>query len=417
VCNKLFQNIKKFINHATNYSKIDSEVLYRLEHMDSVLKFSIPVRMDNGKLNIYQGIRVQHNNSRGPTKGGIRYHLNVSLDEVMSLAFWMTLKCSVANIPFGGAKGGICVNSKSLSKTELEKLSRGYIRKIAKFIGPNTDIPAPDMYTNEKIMGWMMDEYNVIHQKKIPSVITGKPIYIGGTLGRTEATGRGAYICLKELEFIHKWSPNKIKIAIQGFGNAAQNIAQLLHIDGYKIIAISDSSTAIFSEDGLDIPSWIFRKNQEKSLSSIHKKDSFQYIESQKITNEKLLSLPVDFLIPSAMENQITTKNAHKIQAKYIIEVANGPITAKADEILKHKKITIIPDILANIGGVIVSYFEWIQNKTGEYWNLDSVYNKLYQYQKNAFDSVNNISIKKNIDMRTASYIYALKNLENAILA
>src|SRR3989338_8515139 len=256
----IFEDALSHLDAAFKYAEIDPEAVGRLKHPKAALEVSVPVRMDDGSLNIFTGYRVQHDNTRGPTKGGIRFHPNVNLDEVKALAFWMTFKCAIVGIPYGGAKGGICVDPKRLSRLELERLSRSYIVQVADFIGPNVDIPAPDVYTNAMIMGWMMDEYSSIVRKRTPEVITGKPIPLGGSLGRDDATGRGAYVCIKELERSRGWDPKKITVAVQGFGNAGQHIARLLHADGYRIVGISDSQGAIFRDQGFDVPSIIKAK-------------------------------------------------------------------------------------------------------------------------------------------------------------
>jgi len=372
--------------------------------------------MDDGSLKVFTGYRVRHDDTRGPTKGGIRYHPKVDIGEVKALAFWMTCKCAVVGIPYGGAKGGVIVNPKELSRLELERLSRGFIQQIADFIGPETDIPAPDVYTNSMIMGWMMDEYSKIQRRHCPAVITGKPVPLGGSLGRDDATGRGAYYCIKELEKRNDWKPEKVRVAIQGFGNAGQAVAHLLHSDGYKIVAVSDSKGGIYKEEGFDIPSLIYAKNQTRELKSVYCKGSVcESIESKKISNEELLELDVDLLIPAAMENQITEINAGKIKARAIVEVANGPITSAGDKILESNSVMVIPDILANAGGVTVSYFEWVQNRTGEYWEVEDVHSKLKKIMVKAFNTTFDLMQKKNVSMRTAAYIAALNRLNEAI--
>jgi len=356
----VFDDALKRLDQASQHAKISSEVLERLKHPKRILQVSMPVRMDNGSLKIFQGYRVQYDDTRGPTKGGIRYHPNVDLNEVKALAMWMTFKCAVVRIPFGGAKGGIEVNPKELSRLELERLSRSFIRHVADFIGPDTDIPAPDVYTNALIMGWMENEYSKIVRKHSPAVITGKPLPLGGSVGRDDATGRGGYYCIKELEAKRQWQPSKIRVAIQGFGNAGQHVARLLHDDGYKIVAVSDSKGGIFKKEGFDVPSLIYFKNKTRRLKAVYCQDSVcEMVKADRITNEALLKLDVDILIPAALEGVITQKNASHIKAPVILEIANGPITSQADVILMKKKDRlIIPDILANAGGVTVSYFE-----------------------------------------------------------
>lgn len=406
------------LDQASSFADIDPEAVEKLKHAKACLEVSMPVRMDDGSLQIYTGYRVHHNDARGPTKGGIRFHPGVNLIEIQTLAFWMTIKCAVVNIPFGGAKGGIIVDPKQLSRMELERLSRSYISSIADFIGPDLDIPAPDVYTNSMIMGWMMDEYSKIIRQAAPGVITGKPIPLGGSQGREDATGRGAYYCIKELEKIKQWQPKKKRVAIQGFGNAGQHIAELLYKDGYKIVAISDSKGGIYRSQGFDVPSIIHIKNNSRQVQAMYCNGSVcQLIKATNISNEELLELDVDIMIPAALENQITSKNASKIKAPVIIEVANGPTTVDADLILKERDILVVPDILANAGGVTVSYFEWVQNKTGYYWTAEEVYHRLHEIMSQEFNNVYQLMEAYQTDMRTAAYIHALNRYAEAVVA
>jgi glutamate dehydrogenase (NADP+) len=411
------------LDQARKFATLDEEALERLRHPQAVLQVSIPVRMDDGSLRIFQGYRVRYNHTLGPTKGGLRYHPDVDLEEVKALAFWMTCKCAAVGLPFGGGKGGIVVNPKELSKMELERLSRRFIQQIAGFIGPDTDIPAPDVYTNSTIMGWMMDEYSRLQQRYTPAVITGKPIPLGGSLGRDDATGRGAYYCIKELERREGWDPGEIRVAVQGFGNAGQHVARLLHADGYRVVAISDSRGAAFHPERIDIPGAIAEKNRNRSLSRVYCDSSVSNGGCccgegiQKLTNEELLQLDVDVLIPAALENQITVANAEKIKARFVVEVANGPTTPNADEILFRKGIRVIPDILANAGGVTVSYFEWLQNRVGLYWTESEVHERLHQRMTQAFDAIEALRVKHGCDMRTAAYVHALERLNSAVEA
>lgn len=403
------------LDKAFLYANIDAEALERLKHPKQILQVSIPVRMDDGSLRVFTGYRVRHDDTRGPTKGGLRYSPEVDLDEVEALAFWMTCKCAVMNLPYGGAKGGVRVNPKELSRMELERLSRGFIAQIADFIGPEVDVPAPDMYTNPMIMGWMMDEYSKIHRCRVPAVITGKPIPLGGSQGRDEATGRGAYYCVKELEKKRDWLPKNIRVAIQGFGNGGQHVARLLHADGYPIVAVSDSQGGIYSADGFDIPHLIQVKNESRRLQAVYGGSVRDAANAETITNEELLKLDVDLLIPAALENVITEKNAADIQAPVIVELANGPTTGEADEILQEKGILVVPDILANAGGVTVSYFEWVQNKQGILWSLEKVQKKLHTMMSQEFNHVYDWMMEKKIDMRTAAYAVALSRIGEAI--
>jgi glutamate dehydrogenase (NADP+) len=412
----IFEDAIGRLDQASRYADIDDEAVERLKHPRQVLEVSIPVRMDNGSLRVFQGYRVRYNDTRGPTKGGIRYHPGVNLSEVKALAFWMTFKCAVAGLPYGGGKGGIILDPKELSRMELERLSRGFIEQIADFIGPETDIPAPDVYTNAMIMGWMMDEYSKIHRRRTPAVITGKPIPQGGSLGRDDATGRGAYYCIKELEGKRRWKPQQTRVAVQGFGNAGQHLARLLHQDGYRIVAVSDSRGGIHRPEGFDIPSLIQVKNQSRKLQAVYCHGSVcEAVESGSITNEELLELDVDILVPAAIENQIHGQNADRIQAPVIIEVANGPTTSAADVVLNPKGKLVVPDILANAGGVTVSYFEWVQNRIGYSWTLEEVHQRLHAIMSREFNAVHDLMEEKTIDMRTAAYALALSRLGEAI--
>ncbi|RMF94037.1 MAG: Glu/Leu/Phe/Val dehydrogenase [Candidatus Schekmanbacteria bacterium] len=414
----IFEEASKRLEKALQHIEVSDDVFEKLRHPKASLEVSIPVRMDNGELRTFGGFRVIYDDTRGPAKGGIRYHPSASLDEVKALAFWMTFKCAAANIPFGGAKGGVVVDPKKLSKAELERLSRGYIDAIADFIGPDRDIPAPDVYTNAMIMGWMADQYNIIKRAKVPAVITGKPLELGGSLGREEATGRGAYYIIREMIKNEGKSPSDVKIAVQGFGNAGYNVADLLYNDGFKIVAISDSQGGIYSEDGL-VPKDIKRfKNETKKLEAVYCEESVCRIqEHENITNTDLLELDVDVLIPAALENQITSTNASRIKAKTIVEVANGPVTNEADEILKEKGIPVVPDIIANSGGVIVSYFEWVQNRNGYYWTLDKVNAMLEKMITSEYKKIVDIASSKKINLRTAAYVHALSRIAGAIEA
>jgi len=400
-----FENKLKILEEAFKYVKVENKLKKILSKPQRVLKAYIPLERDNRDLEIYEGFRVQYNNSRGPTKGGIRFHPEVDLDEVTSLAFWMTFKCAVVNIPFGGGKGGIKVDPKNLSEKELEKLSRGYIQKFYDFIGPDKDIPAPDVYTNSQIMDWMVDEYSKIKGVYTPAVITGKSIENKGSLGRDDATSKGAYYILQEL--IKKFDLKNLKVAIQGYGNAGYNIAKFLFKDKIKIVAISDSQGGIYSEDGLDPEEVLNFKKENKTVLG--------YEDLKRITNEELLELDVDILIPCALSDQITLKNADKIKAKYILELANGPVSSEADEILEKKKIIVVPDILTNAGGVVVSYFEWFQNKEDKYWKKEEVYSKLKEIMVKEFDNVLKISEDKKISLRLAAYVLALERLNESI--
>jgi len=414
----IFEEALTRLDSAARHTRVDSEALETLRHPQAIVQVSIPIRMDDGSRRIFEGYRVRHNTTRGPAKGGIRYHPDVGLDEVKALAFWMTCKCAVVGIPFGGAKGGVVVNPKDLSRLELERLSRGFIQAIADFIGPDTDIPAPDVYTNAMIMGWMMDEYSKIRRMRTPAVITGKPIALGGSAGREDATGRGAYDCIKELEKRRDWKLSDVRVAVQGFGNAGQHVAALLHADGYRIVAVSDSKGGIHSNEGFDIPSLMKFKNESRELRAAYCTGALrESVDANTITNEELLELDVDLLIPAALENQITSENAARIKAGAIVEVANGPTTMDADAVLRERGKIVVPDILANAGGVTVSYFEWVQNRQGFYWNEHEVHQRLQVIMAREFNAIYDRAEELNIDMRTAAYVHALRRLDDAIEA
>jgi glutamate dehydrogenase (NADP+) len=401
-----FEGAKKQLEKAFKHVKLKEVTKKILSEPKEVKEAVIPVEMDDGSLKEFKGYRVRYNDTLGPSKGGIRYHPDVNLDEVQSLAFWMTFKCAVADLPFGGGKGGITVDPRKLSKAELERLSRGYIRAMAKVVGPERDIPAPDVYTNAEIMDWMADEYSKIVGKKTLAVITGKTVGKGGSLGRDDATGRGAYYVTKELVKKKGWDESKVTVAIQGFGNAGQNYAKLLFKDGYRIVAVSDSKGGIYSENGLDINE-ILKIKKEKGTVTIS--------DHKKISNEELLELAVDILGPSALENVITEKNADNVKAKVVVELANGPVSIDGEERLDKDKVLVVPDILANSGGVTVSYFEWYQNMHDETWKLEEVHEKLQKMIVKAFDEIYEIMEKEKIDMRTAAYVHALKRIDEGV--
>jgi len=412
----VFDNALSQIRKAYPFVRITENAKRILESPKEILVASLPVQMDNGDILVYPAIRVHYNDLLGPGKGGIRYHPTVTEDEVKALAFWMTFKCAVADIPFGGAKGGVAVDPKKLSARELENLSRAYIGAFADFLGPDKDIPAPDVYTNATIMGWMMDEFNKITRKQNPAVITGKPINLGGSKGREAATGLGGYYVFREAVKA-MGIPKHATIAIQGFGNVGINIAKPLHKEGYKIVAVSDSKGGVYDPDGLDVED-IARLKKRGRREPINTKTVCESCKNAKeITNEELLELPVDVLIPAALENQIHEANADKIHAQHILELANGPISSKAEEILLQKGKIILPDILANSGGVIVSYFEWVQNRAGYYWDEEKVLRRLERKMVEGFKKVFDSSLKHKTDLRTAAYVVGLERINQAIEA
>jgi len=402
---------------AIEVSGVHDEVVERLRTPPAALSVAVPVRMDDGSLRVFRGHRVRYNDVRGPAKGGIRYHPEVDLDEVTALSLWMTIKCAVVDLPFGGGKGGIEVNPKDLSPQELERLSRGFMAAIADFVGPDRDIPAPDVYTNATIMGWMADEYQKIHRIVAPGVVTGKPVATGGSLGREDATGRGGYYVLKELAKLREWNPEETRVAIQGFGNAGYHVARLLHQDGFRIVAVSDSKGAIYRKDGLD-PNGVKRaKDESKELKAVYCEGSVcNAVEHDTITNAELLELDVDVLIPAALGGVLTEDNAARVKAPVILELANGPTVGGADEILTNKGALVIPDVLANAGGVTVSYFEWAQNRAGYYWSESDVHERLRARMTGAFHAVHEFAEDKDVPMRTAAYALGLRRIGEAVI-
>lgn len=402
-----FENAQIQLEKAAKIMNLDKNVYEILKQPDRILTVSIPVKMDSGDVKVFTGFRSQYNNALGPYKGGIRYHENVTLDEVKALSFWMMVKCATVNIPMGGGKGGIIVDSKKLSIGELERLSRGYIHKIWREIGSDKDVPAPDMYTTPQIMGWMRDEYEKLVGHADPGVITGKAIADGGSEGRETATAQGGVYVVRELGKKLNLKPAEIKVAIQGMGNVGGFMAKLLSADGYKIVAISDSKGGIYNVDGLNIEAVFEHKKRTGYLTN--------FPEVQNISNEELLEINADILVPSAMENQITIENANNIKAKIVVEMANGPTTPEADEILATRNIIVVPDVLANAGGVTVSCFEWEQNNKNERWSESQVLAKLEPLMIQAFSEVWETKEKFNITMRAAAFVKAIERVANKI--
>lgn len=403
---ELFAEASQRVTRALQYLDMSDDAIERLRLPMSSLKVSIPVRMDDGTLKTFPGYRVRYDDTRGPTKGGIRFHPLVSVDEVTTLALWMTLKCAVLDLPFGGAKGGVTVDTRSLSPAELERLSRGYIAHVVDFIGPERDIPAPDVATNAMVMGWMVDEYNKIRRGHHPAVITGKPIALGGSYGRDTATATGAFHVLEELAG-HHLDAEHPTVAIQGFGKAGSHLATLLVDRGYRVVAVSDSKATRYDVDGLDIPALIDHKNTTDTLEGAPVGDL--------IDPEDLLSLDVDVLVPAALENAITETNAEYVKARLILEVANGPVASEADEILEDRSVVVIPDILTNAGGVTVSYFEWVQNLQRERWSADDVASRLKSRMVTETRNVADGARRLGAPYRTAAYVLALQRIGEAI--
>lgn len=404
-----YQNMLNVVDRAATMLGYKPSEYETLKYPERELRVAVPVEMDDGTVRIFEGYRVQHSTSRGPAKGGIRYHQDVDLDEVKALAGWMTFKCAVVNIPYGGGKGGVAVNPSTLSHNELRRLTRRFTAMIAPIIGPDQDIPAPDVGTNPEVMGWIMDTYSMLHGRCIHGVVTGKPVEIGGALGRKAATGRGVMLNAK---FILNKLGRKIEettVAIQGQGNVGGVAAELMDKEGFKVVAVSDISGGLYDPEGLDIPA--IRKHLSVKGATL---ETFPAGKAQRITNAELLELPVTMLVPAALENQINGSNADRIRAEIIVEGANGPTTNEADEILDKKGIVIVPDILANSGGVIVSYFEWVQNIQSVSWNEEEVNAKLFEIISRGFEGVWDISQEKNVTLRTGAYLIAVKRVVEA---
>ena len=401
-----YENMLAVLDEAASRLGLKEADYITLRYPEREMIVSIPVRMDNGEMKVFEGYRVQHNSARGPYKGGIRFHQNADLDEVKALAAWMSFKCAIVNIPYGGAKGGIKVDPSKLSREELIRLTRRYTTRILPIIGPDQDIPAPDVNTNGEVMGWIMDTYSMFKGHSVPGVVTGKPIEIGGSIGRTEATGRGVTIitrqCLEHLGMSYENSA----YAIQGMGNVGGTAAQILYDKGCKIVAVSDYSGGVYNENGLDIPAI-------RTYLSDKRKALIDYVSDdvKHISNDEVITCCCDVLIPAALENQITGENAAGVQAKVIIEAANGPTTVEADKILEEKGIVVVPDILANAGGVVVSYFEWVQNIQSMAWDLDEVNRTLKKIMNKAYDEVDAMSRDNKVTMRMGAYMVAINRI------
>lgn len=399
--NEMLKTAQELIQKTGKKIGLNQNEIDYIIQPDRVIEVKVPVTLDNGQLKTFIGYRSQHNNILGPYKGGIRFHQNVSREEVIALSTLMTLKCAANSLPLGGGKGGVIVNPKELSEGELERLSRAYAKAISPFIGEDIDVPAPDVNTDGRIMMWMLDEYEKTIGKKSPATFTGKPVEAGGSLGRTEATGRGGVIVMENL--LKALNKDYKTIAIQGVGNVGYHFAKIAFEKGYKIVALSDSKGGIYNENGLELDEVMKVKEETQSV--------INYPNGKVISGEELLELPVDILVPAALENVITKDNASKIQAKIIIEMANGPVTEDAYPILEEKGIISAPDILANGGGVIVSYFEWLQNKNNEKWSEEEVNQKLEQQLTIAFKEIHQISQEYKTNLKEAAFISALKKL------
>jgi len=398
-----FEGMMSRFDKAADLLDLEPGLYKVLRKPEKQIIVACPTMMDNGEIEVFTGIRVLYNTSRGPAKGGIRFDMNVTLDEVTALAAWMTWKCAVVNVPFGGAKGGVICDPLRMSAGELERLTRRYTAGIINTLGPDSDVPAPDVNTNERVMAWIMDTYSMHKQHTVTAVVTGKPVEMGGSLGRREATGRGCMFVTKEALAHLGMTLRGTTVAVQGFGNVGSITAQLLTREGCKVVAVSDRTGGIYNPSGLDIEDVINWVKHHKTLEG--------YAKAESITNEELLLLDVDVLVPAALENVITTKNAAKVRARIICEGANGPTSAAADAILEEKGIFVIPDILANAGGVTVSYFEWVQDRGGYFWSEDTVNDRLRDIMVKGFRDVLELSKQHKVNMRTASYMLAISRV------
>ncbi|MGE7186790.1 Glu/Leu/Phe/Val family dehydrogenase [Peribacillus sp. NPDC006672] len=401
----LLESTQVVIKEALEKLGYSDEVFELLKEPLRMLTVRIPIKMDDNTTKIFTGYRAQHNDAVGPTKGGIRFHPEVDEEEVKALSMWMSLKCGIVNLPYGGGKGGIICDPRQMSIGELERLSRGYVRAISQIVGPTKDIPAPDVYTNSQIMAWMMDEYSRIREHDSPGFITGKPLVLGGSHGREKATAQGVTICIEEAAKRKGIELKGARIIVQGFGNAGSFLAKFMHDAGAKVIGISDAYGAIYDQDGLDID------------YLLDKRDSFGTVTTlfdNKITNQELLEQDCDILVPAAISNQITKENAHLIKAQIVVEAANGPTTLEATKILTERNVLLVPDVLASSGGVTVSYFEWVQNNQGYYWEDEEVQTKLKALLVNSFNQVYEMSETRKVNMRLAAYMVGVRKMAEA---
>ncbi|WP_033196627.1 Glu/Leu/Phe/Val family dehydrogenase [Cytobacillus oceanisediminis] len=401
----LFTSTQVVIKEALNKLGYADEMYELLKEPLRMLTVRIPIRMDDRSTKIFTGYRSQHNDAVGPTKGGVRFHPEVNEDEVKALSMWMSLKCGIVDLPYGGGKGGIICDPRSMSMGELERLSRGYVRAISQIVGPTKDIPAPDVYTNSQIMAWMMDEYSRLREYDSPGFITGKPLVLGGSQGREKATAQGVVICIEEAAKKRGISIEGARVAVQGFGNAGSFLAKFMHDAGAKVVAISDAYGALYDPNGLDIDYLLDRRDSFGTVTTLF---------DNTLTNEELLELDCDILVPAAVSNQITAANAHNIKASIIVEAANGPTTLEATKILSDRGILLVPDVLASSGGVTVSYFEWVQNNQGYYWTEEEVTEKLKKVLVQAFDNVYQTSQQRKVNMRLAAYMVGARKMSEA---
>lgn len=393
------------IKDALNKLGYPDEVYELLKEPLRMMTVRIPIRMDDGQIKIFTGFRAQHNDSVGPTKGGVRFHPHVTETEVKALSIWMSLKAGIVDLPYGGGKGGIVCDPREMSFRELEKLSRGYVRAISQIVGPTKDIPAPDVFTNSQIMAWMMDEYSRIREFDSPGFITGKPLVLGGSHGRESATAKGVTICIREAAKKRGIELEGARVVVQGFGNAGSFLAKFMHDAGAKVIGISDAYGALHDPDGLDIEYLLDRRDSFGTVTKLFK---------NTITNKELLELDCDILVPAAIENQITEENAHNIKAPIVVEAANGPTTLNATKILTERDILLVPDVLASSGGVTVSYFEWVQNNQGYYWTEEEVEERLENVLVKSFNNVYNTAMNRKVDMRLSAYMVGVRKMAEA---
>jgi glutamate dehydrogenase (NAD(P)+) len=401
-----FKIAQKQFDAAADYLELDESTRQVLKHAKRQLIVSIPVKMDGGEVRVFEGYRVQHNVARGPAKGGIRFHPNVTLDEVKALASWMTWKCATVNIPYGGGKGGVVCDPKSMSKGELERLTRRYAFEIAPIIGPDRDIPAPDVYTDEQTMAWIMDTISMVRGHTELGVVTGKPLSLGGSAGRGEATARGALYALREACRVKGMSLRDARVAVHGFGNAGAHVARLVAADGARVVAVADSQSGVYSEKGIDVQAALRHKAQTRAVRGLANAD--------EISATDVLEVDCDILLPSALENSITLANVGAVKAKIIAELANGPTTPGADRALADRGVFLVPDILANAGGVTVSYYEWVQNQYNYFWTEERVNESLEQTMRKAFADVHTTAQQYDTDMRTGAYILAVGRVAEA---
>lgn len=403
--NDLVKSTQEITKEALHKLGFDDGMYDLIKEPLRILEVRIPVRMDDGTVKTFTGYRAQHNHSVGPTKGGVRFHPDVNKEEVKALAMWMTMKCGITNLPFGGGKGGVICDPRQMSNQELENLSRGFVRSISQFVGPASDIPAPDVYTNPQIMSWMMDEYSKINRSNAFAFITGKPLSLGGSEGRNRATALGAVITIEEATKRRNIDIKGSRVAIQGFGNAGSFIAKILHDMGAKIVAISESYGALHDPDGLDVDELVELKEKHGRVTHL-----FEGV----IPNKELFEVDCDILIPAALSNQITEENAHDIKASIVAEAANGPMTKEATRILTERGVLLIPDVLASAGGVTVSYFEWVQNNQGYYWSEEEINSLLREKMVEAFNKIYDLAESRKLDMRLASYVVGIKRTAEA---